>query len=155
MDRATRALALTAAALLLLCTGCSDATSSDVATLRGVYALRTVDSSPLPILQWEDTYARQYLIADTLIFDGRHTVQHIIITRRDSVVHTYSKSDRQSYTSDYRLRGDTVDFLFSCPIYADCIAPPIGWLEPGFKLAYTHRKYPTGFWPPSLYERVR
>jgi hypothetical protein len=151
----TRELGLTVAAVALLCAGCSEATSTQLPTLRGSYALRTVDGVPLPVLQWEYGDARQYLIGDTLVFDGRHTVQHITVTRLDSIPGPYSEVHRQSYLSDYRLRGDTVDFLFRCPPNADCILPPVAWLEPDYKLVYAYRKYPTGFWPPSIYERVR
>ena len=146
---------MTVATVALFCAGCSDATSTQLPTLRGSYALRTVDSLPLPVLQWEYTYTRQYLIADTLIFDGRHTVQHITVTRLDSTTSAYSEVHRQSYSSDYRLRGDTVDFLFRCPPTADCILPPIAWLEPDYTLVYAYRKYPTGFWRPSVYKRVK
>ena len=163
MHTTTRELALTIATVTLLCVGCSDATSTQLPTLRGSYALRTVDGAPLPVLQWEYGDARQYLIGDTLNFDGRHTVQHITVTRLDSIPRPYSEFHRQSYSSDYRLRGDTVDFLFRCPpnaalsgrIRADCALPPVAWLEPDNKLVYAYRKYPTGFWPPSIYERVR
>ena len=151
----TRKFGRFVATIGLVCAGCSDATSTVWPSLRGSYALRTVDSSPLPVLQWEYTYTRSYLVADTLIFDGRHTVQHVTVTRLDSIGRPYSEFHRQSYSSDYRLRGDTVDFLFRCPPNADCIAPPIAWLEPDYTLVYAYRKYPTGFSPLSHYKRVR
>jgi len=155
MHRTTRGLALIVATVALLCTGCSDATVANVPTLRGSYALRTVDSLPLPFLQWEYDFTRQYLIADTLAFDGRHTVQHVTVTRLDSIGRSYSEFHRQSYSSDYRLRGDTVDFMFRCPPNADCALPPVAWLEPDYTLVYGYRKYPNGFWRLSLYQRVR
>jgi hypothetical protein len=155
MHPTIRELGLTVATVAIFGTGCSDATSTDVSTLRGSYALRTVDSSPLPVLQWEYDYTRNYVIADTLIFDGRHTVQHVTVTRLDSIGRPYSEFHRQSYSSDYRLRGDTVEFLFRCPPNADCIAPPIAWLGPDYTLVYGYRKYPNGFGPLSLYQRVR
>ena len=155
MHPTTRESGLIVAIVALLCAGCSETTTTELPTLRGSYALRMVDSSPLPALQWEYTYTRFYLIADTLMFDGRHTVQHVTVTRLDSIGRPYSEFHRQSYSSDYRLRGDTVDFLFRCPPNADCIAPPIAWLGPDYTLVYAYRKYPTGFWPLSLYKRVR
>jgi hypothetical protein len=155
MHPTTRELVLTAATVALVCAGCSETTGTQLPTLRGSYALLTVDDAPPPVLQWEYNYTRSYLIADTLIFDGRHTVKHITVTRLDSIGRPYSEFHRQSYSSDYRLRGDTVDFLFRCPPYADCAIPPVAWLEPDYKLVYAYRKYPTGFWKPSIYQRVR
>ena len=155
MHPTTRELALTVATVTLLCAGCSDATSPGFWMLHGSYALRTVASAPLPVLQWEDSYARHYIVADTLVFDGRHTVDHITVTRTDSITNAYSQLDRQRYASDYRVRGDTVDFIFRCPPNAMCIAPPVAWLEPDYKLVYAFRRYPSGFWPPSVYARVK
>ena len=143
---------LLAAALLVA--GCNDATAVVRSPLRGTYALRTVDGAPLPYLQLENSLIRQYVLADTLVFDGKQTVAHITALRIDSVAHPHSDFRRDAGAYTYRLRGDTVEFVYSCPFGAYCLAPPVAWLKPGYRLGYAYRRYPSGFGPTSLYQRV-
>lgn len=140
----------------LAAAACSPSTAPDP-TLRafvGVYALASVDGIQLPVLQLDYSTTRQYLVADTIAANGTGHYTRVTVTRSDSVGKTYSAFTRQSITGAYEVRGDTVDFVMSCPPGALCVNPPIGWLsaDGSFTLAY---RLTTGFQFVSRYYRAR
>lgn len=144
-----------ALAAALLSSGCGDVVGTTGASLEGTYALRTMDSAPLPFLLWADSRARYYLVNDTLVFDGRETATRHYAVRIDSVARQYSEVRPYRMEYNYRVHRDSVVFTFYCPPNALCVAPPIGWLRPGYRLLVAYSRSSTGPGPLAAYERVK
>ena len=132
---------------------CRDSVSPE-RSLRGAFALRSVDSKPLPLLQYDYSLTRAYLGADTLVFDGRGNLSRVTVSRIDSVQSTYSRVEQTTASGTYRIRNDTIEFPFTCPPGAYCIDPPVGWRLPGGGLVTAYRTT-TGFASFKIYEPVR
>jgi hypothetical protein len=144
------------AVVIVLAGGCAeptDPTDPALRSLEGTFVLQSVDSKPVPVLQVEYTYTRQFLLADTLWADGRGHYTRATITAIDSVGRTYRSIQRRMATGAYGIRGDTVDFPFKCPFGALCISPPVGWrlADGGLVLAQPHT---TGFMFVSRFQRA-
>jgi hypothetical protein len=90
------------------------------------YVLTSLDGQPPPVLQYDSGVLRQYLAADTLKFYEDGTYSDAVVSRIDSVGKTYTALQQGTGTGHYRLRGDSIDFAFTCPPNASCIAPPAG-----------------------------
>ena len=140
----------------LCAAACSSSTAPDPAlrAFVGVYALASVDGTPLPVLQLDYSTTRQYLVGDTVTADGTGHYSRVTVTRTDSVGKSYTAFSRQSVTGAYDVRADSVDLIVTCPPGALCVNPPIGWLstDGSFTLAY---RFTTGFKFVSHYYRVR
>lgn len=142
--------------LIALCAvACSSATGPDpsLRAFLGVYALASVDGSPVPVIQHDYSTTRQYLVADTIRADGIGHFSRTTVTRTDSVGRPYSSFYRESSASAYNVRADTIHFVYTCPPGAACVPPPIGWLsaDGGFTLA---DDFTTGYNFISRYYRV-
>ncbi|MDQ6738547.1 MAG: hypothetical protein M3Z30_12705 [Gemmatimonadota bacterium] len=139
----------------LCAAACSSSTAPDPAlrAFVGVYALASVDGTPLPVLQLDYSTTRQYLVADTIRADGIGHFSRTTVTRTDSVGRPYSSFYRESSASAYNVRADTIHFVYTCPPGAACVPPPIGWLsaDGGFTLA---DDFATGYNFISRYYRV-
>ena len=121
---------ITALLLAAGITGCRD-TNGPSDSLRGRYVLVSVDAKPLPVLLNDYSTTRFYLVGDTLRFDGLGTVTETNIVREDVAATGGSELHREQSSFDYVLSGDSVHFVFNCPPFADCVAPPVGSLLPG------------------------
>jgi hypothetical protein len=129
-----------ASALLLAVgvAGCRDA-NGPYDALRGRYVLVSVDAKPLPVLLNDYSTAQFYLVGDTLRFDGLGTVAETNVIREDVAATGGSELHREQNSFDYVLSGDSVHFVFDCPPFAGCIAPPVGSILPGGTLIMVDR----------------
>jgi hypothetical protein len=143
-------------AWVIVLAGCAEPTEPTEPTLRslaGTFVLQSVDGMPVPVLQLDYTNTRQYLLTDTLWADGRGHYTRATITAIDSVGRAYRAIQRTMGTGAYVIRGDTVDFPFTCPPGAMCIAPPVGWRLADGALVIAQRRT-TGFMFVSRFQRI-
>lgn len=113
-----------ALALATVVAACEDPAGSE----RGVYVLRTVGDSTVPFVSFDPGTGsfRQVYVADTITLDGRGNSREASAYR----VETPGQPDENRLyvgTTRYRLRGDTVTFVFTCPPGVDCIGPQVGY----------------------------
>jgi hypothetical protein len=133
--------------------GCAEPTDPTLRALEGTFVLQSVDGKPVPVLRLEYTYTREYLLTDTLWADGRGHYTRTTVTAIDSVARPYREIQARTRTGEYTIRGDTVDFAFSCPPLASCILPPIGWRLTDSEWVIAERGDP-GFFFVSRFRRV-
>jgi hypothetical protein len=144
-----RQLVALGALVILGCTSPTDPRGS----LLGTFVLRSLDSKPVPALQYDNTFARYYVVAEALMFDGRGRGATTTVTRVDSIRRSFSASQNVAYRAEYAVRGDTIDFPFTCPSNALCVAPPVGWRLPNGGLVIASRT-PTGFTFVKQYDQL-
>lgn len=139
---------------LLLASGCTAITDPLLRDWAGTFVLQSVDGAPLPVLKLDYTTTRQYLLADTLWADGRGHYARASIFETDSVGRPYRAIQRTMQTGTYQVtRGDTVEFASTCPPYADCIAPPVGWRANDSEWIIAQRQA-VGFAFVSIFRRI-
>jgi hypothetical protein len=130
MRLASRWLLLLVSSALTLSAACeADPTDPIFRRFSGTFVLQTVDGTPVPAVRAEDSRARQSLLADTLWSDGKGNYERATMYALDSIGRPYHLVSRSKSAGTYSIRGDTVDFHFTCPANALCIQPPVGWRE--------------------------
>ena len=134
-----------------LAAGCSD---GSFGSERGVYVLRTVGDSTVPFVAYDGGGGyRLITLADTIALDGRGGAREVSVSRIET---TGQPGTNSSYAAPrrYSMRGDTVEFVFTCPPGAACVQQLAGYelvtggmatfpLNPGYAV------------PTSFYERIR
>lgn len=141
-----RAVAL---ALVFALAACDDPAGSE----RGTYVLRTVGDSTVPFVSYDGGTYRYVEVADTIALDGRGGAREVSVTRTDytgqpALTNTYATPRR------YSMRGDTVDFVFTCPPYAACVLQLAGYELVTGGMA-TFALDPTRPIAASFFERIR
>jgi hypothetical protein len=134
--------------------GCTSPTDAALGSLTGTYVLQSVDGAAVPVLQVGYTTFRQYLVTDTVVADGRGHYSRVRITEKVSTVGDYRDITRGAWTGTYTIRGDTVDFPYTCPMGAMCLAAPVGWRTADGSLVIADRRT-TGFMFVSRFLRVQ
>ena len=137
------------ATLVALAVACDAPAGSE----RGVYVLRTVGDSTVPFVSYDGGTYRYFEVADTITLDGRGGAREVGVTRtqytgQPALTSTYATPRR------YSMRGDTVDFVFTCPPGAACVLQLAGYELVTGGMA-TFALDPTRPIVTSFFERIR
>ena len=137
------------AILVAVAAACGDPAGSE----RGTYVLRTVGDSTVPFVSYDGGTYRYFEVADTIALDGRGGAREVSVTRTEytgqsPLTSTYATPRR------YSMRGDTVDFVFTCPPDAACVLQLAGYELVTGGMA-TYALDPTRPITTSFFERVR
>lgn len=108
--------------VLALAAACADPAGSE----RGTYVLRTVGDSTVPFATYDVGTTRSIELGDTISLDGRGGSRESIAWRLESAGQAPSTSSSVT-TRRYSMRGDTVEFVFTCPGDAPCLLPLYGY----------------------------
>jgi hypothetical protein len=116
---------LAAAASLI---ACADPTAPAEAALEGSFSLKSVDDGPVPAVLGTSGDVRYVLVSDHVTFDGEGSVHRSRVIRHENVVSGQVTIYSNSFTQDYRVRGDTVEIggFVPCPINALCVPNEVG-----------------------------
>lgn len=150
MQRHTRfPLALALTVVVAAVAACDDGAGSE----RGVYVLRTVGDSTVPFDQYEAGDYRVITVADTIVLDGRGGSRETSVSRIETANQPGTNS---SYSAPrrYAMRGDTVEFVYTCPPGAACVLQLAGYelVTGGMATFALYPQYPIAV---SFFERVR
>lgn len=122
MSRSLLAVLL-GSALSALASCDSPLSPSDVA---GSYVLISANESPLPAVVLNSEWATITVLADTLRLHPNQTGEQITLQQ----VTNHTSSDQSepaslvTKTFGYRIRGESIEISYPCPINAICVAPP-------------------------------
>lgn len=146
--------ALARIALVLLAAAgvaCSDDPGL-IADETGVYVLRTVGDSTLPLVQYTVGGYESVLLADTLALDGRGTYTGTAVYRVTEPGQPPTVS-RLVLQDRYTRRGNILSLAFRCPPNALCARPLVGYILVPSGI-HTYSLDPQFPQPVSFFERV-
>lgn len=103
---------------------CSDATAPAERRLEGYFVLATVDEARPPVLVSTSGTSKYFLVTDNLGFDGKSEVGRHRVIREENTTTGQVTVYSNSFTQDYRVRGDSVEIgsFTPCPPNALCVA---------------------------------
>lgn len=113
---------------LTFLTACGDPTAPQEASLTGAYTLSAVDGAPVPALLNESNGFRYLLVSDFLDFDGNGSLHRVRVIRHENTLTSEVTIYSNSFTQDYRVRGDSVEIgtFIPCPPNAFCVRNELG-----------------------------
>jgi hypothetical protein len=119
--------------------GCDDPTG--LAPVLATYVARTVNGAPVPSPLLRNANYEFLVIADTLRFGpfGQAEWTHV---RRTTVEGVAREVEVARIEYSYRVRGDSVLFIFACPPDADCAPPPRGLFSSDRRHLTVHLELP-------------
>ena len=134
---------------LVVAAACDDPAGNE----RGAYVLRTVGDSTLPFVSYDGGTYRYFEIADTIALDGRGGAREVSVTRMESTGQP-GQNGVYAATRRYSMRGDTVEFVFTCPPGASCVRQLAGYelVTGGMATFALDPQYPVA---TSFFERIR
>lgn len=113
-------------AVILLTAACAACLDGSVRDEAGTYVLRTVGDSTVPFARYQSGDYRIITVADTIVLDGEDGARESSVARIET-----STNPGTDYFSNgasrYAMRGDTVEFVFTCPPNAMCASPGVGY----------------------------
>ena len=92
--------------------------------LEGYFVLAAVDEARPPVLVMSTEQANYFLVTDNLAFDGEGEVDRYRVIRQENTATGQVTVHSNSFTQDYRVRGDSVEIgtFEPCPPNALCVA---------------------------------